>query len=549
MDPATASDASTLSITENIFDSLLDYDYAARPPQLRSNTLMSMPEVSADKLTYTFRLRPGIRFTADAGFGSKSRELTAEDYVYSIKRLYDPALKSPWLFLFEHKLLGDEALLPASISNRNSLQATRFNIDIPIPGIQATDRYTITIRLKQPDNNLLFALATPATGAVSRKIVEAYREPGAHPVGTGPYRLETWQRNDRIVLAANDDYFARDRPHIDKVPTGIVAPIPAIRRVDIKIMEEQQARVLGFLDQEFDILEPIPAPLLDMALDQGHLKLDLQQKGIMLSTAAPLRLFYLWMNMDDPVIGGYTPEKVALRRAIALAYDQDEDIRVLDHGMALPAQSPLPPEVLGYDPAYRSSLKFDPALANALLDRYGYRRPAGGVYRSQPNGKPLVLTMHSLASTTGRLRDEFWRRSLEAIGVKVLFKSDRFGEIIKASRLGTVQMAETNWIADFPDGENFYQLLYGGNVGRANYARFKLPEYDRLFLQSQTLQDSTERTALYHRMNRLIEAYSPWILRTYPLEATLVQPWIRHYKRHPLKNTTWRYLDIDDEKP
>lgn len=546
MDPATASDASTLSITENIFDSLLDYDYVARPPRLRSNTLISMPEVSADGLTYTFRLRPGIRFTADAAFRGKSRELTAEDYVYSIKRLYDPTLKSPWLFLFEHKLLGDEALLPAAIPTKISRQPPRFSIDTSIPGIQATGRYTITIRLKQPDNNLLFALATPATGAVSRKIVEAYRdEPGAHPVGTGPYRLENWQRNDRIILTANDDYFARDHLQTDTASISAATPIPAIKKIDIKIMEEQQARVLGFLNQEFDILEPIPAPLLDMALDQGHLKPNLQQRGITLSTTSPLRVFYLWMNMEDPVIGGYSPSKVALRRAIALAYDQNEDIRVLDHGMALPAQSPLPPEVLGYDPKYRSSLKYDPALANALLDRFGYVRRAGEAYRSQPNGKPLVLTMHSLASTTGRLRDEFWRRSLEAIAVKVVFKSDRFSEIIKASRLGTVQMAETNWIADFPDGENFYQLLYGGNVGRANYARFKLPEYDRLFQQSQALKDSSDRTLLYRRMNRLIEAYSPWIVRTYPLEATLVQPWVRNYKRHPVKNTGWRYLDID----
>ena len=545
MDPATASDASTLSVTENIFDPLLRYAYLARPLQLQPNTIDGMPQVSTDRLTYTFRLQPGTQFTPDTAFDGKPRELTAQDYVYSIKRLYDPALKSPWLFLFEHKLAGDDALLPAS--------GARFDIDTPIAGLQALDRHTLQIRLQRPDNNLLYALATPATGAVAREVMQVHAgNPGSHPIGTGPYRIVLWQRNDRILLEANPGYRSTqfeaagvnqaDAPIADELRGR---QLPIIGRIDIKIMEEQQARVLGFLNREFDYLEPLPAPLTDMALTGGKLQPALAARGIVLSTVATLRTFYLWMNMDDPVLGGYTPERIALRRAIAMAYRQSEDIRVLDHGMALAAQSPLPPDVLGYDPAYRSSLACDPALARKLLDRFGYRVRDRSGYRTRPDGRPLTLQMHTLASTTGRLRDEFWRRSLEAIGIRVTFKSDRFAEIIKASRLGAVQMFETNWIADFPDGENFFQLLYGPNIGRANYARFHLPEYDRLFEQARALPDSPQRTALYARMSRLIEGYAPWIVRTHPLEATLLHPWVRNYRRHPVENTVWRYLDID----
>ena len=548
MDPATASDASTLSINENIFDALLRYDYLARPVRLQPNTVTALPQVSADGLTYTFKLQAGIRFTPDPAFGKQARELTATDYVYSIKRLYDPALKSPWLFLFEHKLLGDEALLPAADGRR----ARPFDIDTPIAGLQALDRTTLQLRLRQPDGNLLFALATPATAAVAREVIQAHADhPGNHPVGTGPYRLVLWQRNDRIVLEANPEYRPMMLPLQTKGADPTIAaamrgkPLPLVGRIDIRIMEEQQARVLGFLNGEFDLLEPLPAPLADMALDDGRLKPALQARGIVLSTTAPMRTFYLWMNMEDPVVGGYKPEKIALRRAIGLAYDQAEDIRVLDHGMALPAQSPLPPDALGYDPAYRSSRRYDPVLARALLDRFGYRKRGADAYRSLPDGRPLTLQMHSLASTTGRLRDEFWRRSLEAIGIRVVFKSDRFVELIKASRLGTVQMLETNWIADYPDGENFLQLLYGANVGRANYARFRLPQYDRLFEQARTLPDSPARTALYRQMTQLIDGYAPWVVRTHPLEATLLQPSVRNYKRHPVEATAWRYLDLE----
>lgn len=546
MDPATASDASTLSITENVFEPLLRYDYLARPVRLQPNTVVKMPDISADRLTYTFHLRPGIWFTADPALGT-ARELTAADYVYSLKRLYDPALKSPWLFLLEHKLLGDQALL------QDGLHRARFDVDTSIAGLQALDRYTLQIRLQRPDGNLLFILAMPAVAAVAREVIVAHAsDPGNHPVGTGPYRVVLWQRNNRILLEANPAFHATGttltahRPEDASIAGALNGrQLPLIGRIDIRIMEEQQARVLGFLNGEFDLLEPLPAPLTDMALIDGQLKPGLRQRGILLSTFASLRTFYLWMNMEDPVLGGYSPQRIALRRAIALAYNQGEDIQTLDHGMALPARSPLPPDVLGHDPGYRSSLRFDPALARALLDYYGYRKRGTDRYRTLPDGRPLILRMHTLASTTGRLRDEFWRRSLESIGVRVVFKSDRFGDIIKASRQGTVQMFETNWIADFPDAENFYQLLYSGNVGRANYARFRLPEYDRLFEAARTLRDSPQRTAIYSQMNRLIEAYVPWVVRTHPLEATLLQPWVKNYRRHPVENTAWRYLDLD----
>ncbi|HEV7817308.1 MAG TPA: ABC transporter substrate-binding protein, partial [Janthinobacterium sp.] len=210
------------------------------------------------------------------------------------------------------------------------------------------------------------------------------------------------------------------------------------------------------------------------------------------------------------------------------------------------AQSPLPPNVLGYDPDYRSPVAYDPALARALLDRFGYRLQKDG-FRSRPDGTPLTLTMYTEASTMGRLRDELWRKNLTAIGLRVVFKSDKKTEIIKASRLGKVQMFETNWIADFPDGDNFFQLLYGPNSGRANYANFNLPAYNKLYEEARLLPDSPRRQALYRDMSQLIQAYNPWVLLTHPISADVRQPWLKNYKRHPVEFTNWRYLDLDFE--
>ena len=365
--------------------------------------------------------------------------------------------------------------------------------------------------------------------------------------------MQEWRRSSKMVLTANPDF----RPTIFHAATtknpddaAIAAALegrrlPLIGRIEVKVVEEEQARVLGFLGREFDYIEQLPPGLSDMVLSDGRLKPALAERGIRLTQFAPLQTYYMWMNMEDPVIGGYGPQQVALRRAISLSYNRAEDIALLERGLALPAQTPLPPDVLGYDASYRSDARYDIGLARALLDRFGYRDRDGDGYRETPDGKPLMLVMHTLASGVGRLRDELWRRSLDAIGVRVNFKSDKYTEVVKAARLGRVQMFETNWIADYPDGDNFFQLLYGPNAGRINYARFNLPAFNRAYEESRALSDSPQRNRLYRQLAQLASAYSPWVLRIHPLSADLRHPWIKNYKRHPVENTAWRYLDID----
>ena len=548
LDPAVASDIATLSLLENLFDPLLRYDYLARPVKLQGNTATGLPEISPDGLSYTFHIRPGIHFTPDPAFKGRQREVTAADYVYSIKRLYDPTLKSPWSFMFEGKLLGDAAL------------KEKFSYATEIPGLQAVDRYTLRIRLAAPDNNFLFYLATPASGVVAREVIEAYPgQAGNHPVGTGPFMLGDWKRSDRIVLLANPASTAvfHATPGSDPADQAIARALegqrlPRVDRVEVKIAEEFQGRMLGFLNGEYDYLEQVPESMTEMVIANGRLKPELGRRGMQLSRFPVLQTYYMWMNMEDPVLGGYSPDRVALRRAISLGYNNAEDIVLLKKGFAMKAESPLPPGVLGYDPAYRSPVPYDPALANALLDRHGYGKRDPDGFRRQPRRggqpgetEPLTLEMSSEATVGGRLRDELWRKCLNAIGLRVVFKSDKKTEIIKASRLGKVQMFESNWIADFPDGDNFYQLLYGPNAGRANYARFKLPAYDERYEQARRLSDGPERQKLYFEMNQLIHAYNPWVPLTHVLSADIRQPWLKNYKRHPVEFTQWRYLDVD----
>ncbi|GGE84540.1 ABC transporter substrate-binding protein [Massilia psychrophila] len=541
LDPAVASDVASLSLLENLFDPLLRYDYLARPVKLRENTTVGMPTVADGGLTYTFQIRPGIFFTPDPAFKGVKREVTALDYVYSIKRLYDPALKSPWLSLFEGKIAGDKAL------------RDNFSYDTVIEGLQAQGRFSLRIKLSAPDNNFLFYLATPASGVVAREVIDAYPgQVGNHPVGSGPFMVKEWQHSDKIVLVANPDSTAvfHAVPGLDAADQAVANALkgkrlPIVDRVEVKIAEEFQGRMLGFLGGDYDYLEQVPESMTDMVIADGKLKAALVDQGMVLNRFPVMQTYYMWMNMDDPVLGGYGKDKVALRRAISLGYNSDEDIGLLKKGFAIKAQSPLPPNVLGYDPAYRSPVAYEPALANALLDRFGYRQRDPDGFRRTPANQTLTLAMHSEATAGGRLRDELWRKNLNAIGLRVTFTTDKKTEIIKASRLGKVMMFESNWIADFPDGDNFYQLLYGPNAGRANYARFNLPAYNERYEKARALADSPQRQQLYGEMNQLIHAYNPWVPLSHVISADLRHPWLKNYKRHPVEFTNWRYLDVD----
>ena len=257
-DPAFASDAASDAIIANVFETLLDYDYLARPVLLVPVTAEAMPTVADGGRSYTFRIRKGILFTPDPAFKGKPRELVAADYAYSFKRILDPAIKSPWLWLLDGKLVGgDEARAHAQ-------KTGKFDYDAPLPGLEVVDRHTLRIRLKAPDYRFPYALAVQNLGAMAREVVEAYgNDIGAHPVGTGPYRLGEYRRSARIVLEANAAYRETTYAPAGPVPAALQPVAAAMKgkrlpfagRIEVQIIEEGQARWLAFLNRELDFLD------------------------------------------------------------------------------------------------------------------------------------------------------------------------------------------------------------------------------------------------------------------------------------------------------
>jgi ABC-type transport system substrate-binding protein len=548
-DPAFASDAASDSIIANIFDTMLDYDYLVRPVKLVPRALEAMPTIEDGGRTYLCHVRKGIYFAPDAAFKGQRRELTAGDFVYGMKRLLDPAVRSPWVFLLDGKVVGaHEAIAKAE-------KAGRFDYDAPIAGLELVDRYTLRIRLVQPDLRFAYTLAIQNVAAQAREVVEAYgADIGAHPVGSGPYKLGDYRRNTRIVLDANPDYRATTYEPAGPVPAKSLPVAAALKgrklplpdRIEVNIIEENQARLLAFLDRQVDLLEIVPIDFTDQVLDaNGKLLPALAARGIVHDVLLRPNSWWNYFNMEDPVLGGYTPDRIALRRAISMAYDNETGIRVLQKGRATPANGPIPPDIAGYDPALRTQAQlYDPAAARALLDRFGYKDRDGDGYREMPDGKPLVVERWSSPTSLQRQGDELWKKNMDAIGVRMVFKKDRIAELRKMARLGKIPMRPDGWNADYPDAENFMQLLYGPS-GPENQSRFNLPEFNQLYEKARTLPDGPERTKLFDRMTELVVAYAPYRMTYHLLEDNVRHPWVGTYVPHPIRSETWQYLDVD----
>jgi ABC-type transport system substrate-binding protein len=548
-DPLQVSDESSLSVVDLIFEAPLSFDALARPALLRPLTAVALPEVAGDFKRFVFTLRPGIFFADDPVFKGRPRELTAADYVYSIKRLYDPTVHSERLYQLENAhVLGLSEL-------RRRVLAARmpFPYDTEVEGLRALDRYRFEVRLGTPTPRFaaVFA-AAQTTGAVAREVIEAYADDlMAHPVGTGPYRLVEWRRGSRVVLERNPRF--RELRFDSVAPEGDAGAanaalelagkaLPLVDRIEISVITEAQPRWLAFVGGAIDTIR-LPPAFAPIAMPGGRLAPYLAKRGVQARQTVSSNIKHTFFNFDDEQVGGYTAERVALRRAIALACDSAADIRLLYNGLALPAQSMIPPNNVGYDPMLKTEVSdASPARANALLDMYGYARGADG-WRRNPSGRALQLRLASADDQRARRENELWQKRMTAVGLRMVFETAPFGELIKRSLAGQLQMWGFTW-SNGPDGEFFLSLAYGPNADQNNDARFKLPAFDALYERQAVMADGPERHTLMREATKLMLAYMPYIPQVHPIDVDLSHAAVRHLIRHPFKSTWWHFTDI-----
>jgi ABC-type transport system substrate-binding protein len=561
-DPAKVNDLYSRTITPHIFEALYAYDHLARPARIKPLTALAMPEVSADFRVWTIKLRPGIFFADDPAFQGKPglvngrRELTAADYVYAIRRFTDPAIKCPTVStILDTGWVGLAEARDAAIKGKKP-----YNYDQPIEGLQVLDRYTLRMVLAEPRPRLLETVAaSDLLGAVAREVVEHYGDAiDAHPVGTGPYRLKTWRRSSLIVVERNPGFremvYDAEPAADDAVGQALLRQfkgrrLPMIDEVRVSIIEESQPMWLSFLNGQVDALVTnsgrVPPEFAAQAMPGGQLAPNLAKRGIQGSRSLNPDSGVALFNMDDPVVGGYTPAQVALRRAISLAYDVQAEITQIRRG-GIPAQSANVPHTSGYDPAFKSEMSdYDPARARALLDTYGFADRDGDGFRERPDGSPLVIEMATESDQLKRKFDELWRKCLNAVGLKIVFKPAQWPENLKAARAGKLQMWVLGGLAAAPDGAQQLARYYSKQVGGQNMARFRSAEFDRLYEQLLRLPDGPERQKLFDEAKRIEVAWMPYRLTAHRMEADLLHRWVLGYRRPLFWQEWWHMADID----
>ena len=544
LDPARAGSLSALNTIAPLYHQLLTYDYLARPVQLIPYAAEALPEISADGRTYTLRIRPGLMFAPHPAFGGKPRELTAHDFVYSLKRIADPSTISMSFAQFEGLIEGLDDLIAAARRDKRGL-----DFAAPIAGIKALDARTLQIRLTRSDPTFIYGLAYAGWSAVPREVVEAEGgEFARHPIGSGPYLAERFQPATRLTLVRNPSFkrlpwtsFAPSAKPDDPILAAMRGVmVPAIDRIEMTRIPEPSTAVLALQKDEIDFIAFIDPPA---AFDGTELKPALKAAGISAARARAQGFLLLMFNMKDPLVGGLDPPKVALRRAISMSFDDAEWMRVFDQGLGYAQQHLIGPDIVGYDPAYRNPNGFDPATANALLDRFGYKRGADGL-RTLPDGAPLTVHMIVSTSSTGRRVSEFMKRGFDRIGVRVEFDAIQPSERLKRMFRCNHQLTTMDFGGGAPDGLSAMENFYGKHIGTVNLSCYQYADYDATFETLRTMKATPARAPYFAKLTSILDAHAPSRVLPSADDVYLYAKTVRGFRPHPYLNLPYHLLDV-----
>jgi len=547
-DPVLAGDVASALAISRIYEGLLQYAYLDRPYRVEPCLAVGMPEVTLDGLTYTFRVRQGIYFQDDPCFkatGGKGRELTADDFVFALKRIADLKTGSTGYWAFNNRVVGMDDFRVASGKD----SATDY--DRPVAGLQAPDRYTFRIQLTQPYPQLIWILAMHYTYAIPREALAYYgKDLVNHPVGTGPYCLKSWKRNYRLEYVRNPKWAETGR--IERYPTqgaledvasGLLAdagkPLPRIDRVVQYVISDTSTLWLMFLSGRLES-SGISRDNWDAVVTRDKaLNRQLMDMGIHMYATPVMETFYIGFNMDDPVVGS----NKKLRQAMTCAFNSDDYVRFYNHRVVR-AKGPIPPGVAGYDEC-PSPFPFDLARAKRLLAESGY--PDG---KDPKTGRRLKLTLE-----LGNANDPELRASVEmfvgfmaGIGIVIDPSYNSWPAFLERVERRQAQMFRLGWVADYPDAENFLQLFYGPNASPGpNHANYSNKSFDALYEQVRVMQDAPERTELYRQMAAVVMEDCPWLFEQHPMVYGLHHRWLKNYKPHDFPYGMSKYHTVDGE--
>ncbi len=583
LDPAVAYDTAAHEITGQVHDTLLEYHYLKRPYTLIPGLATTVPKAQPQpdgSVTYAFELRPGALFQDDpcfelGGAGKRTREISADDIAFELERIADPLVNSPVIDPFSN-LAGfaefSERLskLLKSEPGFKSLPAReRYQRALPLPGVRVVDETHLELRLKAPYPQILYWFGMPFTTPVPWEAVEYYSGKNGHPhladhpVASGPFLLSEYDKQSRMVLDRNPNWYGAKHPEwrapgatypsdgeASDGPTGRLASagkaLPFLDRVDFRREKESIPAFTKFLEGYYDTSGIIRESFDKMVKDE-RLSPEMQALGMSLDKSVIAAVYYIGFNMDDPVVGGKSGDvSKKLRQAMSLAVDVKEYTRLFMNRRGVPAESVLPPGIFGYEADYRNPYRHvDLERGKALLKEAGYDN---GI--DPKTGKPLHLTFDTYdTSPDGRLRYQFFVNAWRQLGIDVEIAATNYNKFQEKVHDGAYQIFLWGWVADYPDAENFLFLLTS-DMARTknngpNTANFSNPEFDRLFLAMKTRENDPERLEIIRKMRGIVEDQCPWIELYHPEDYSLLHTWVHNVKSAGLSVPTLKYDDLD----
>jgi oligopeptide transport system substrate-binding protein len=510
LDPILSADAVANEAMDSVYETLMQYHYLKRPYVVIPLLAEKFPEYSKDGLTVTVHIKKNVHFQDDPCFpNGKGRELEAQDFVYAFKRLLDPKNLSEGGWIFENKVLS----------------------------FSAPDKYTLVFKLKTKYPQLNNVLTMAYTSPMPHEAISKYGpEIVNHPVGTGPFVVKEYIRNSQIVYERNPNFHGENFPEqvagYENLDFG--KPLPRVDRIVAHIITEPQPQWLQFMSGQLDLVRLEKDNYSSTVGADHELRPEISKKGIQLSKNPSTTEWFIGFNMEDPVLG----KNKNLRRAIGFAYNSEKEIELFTNGRAAPSNQILPPQIAGFvkDVPPR---EFNVEKAKKFMKEAGF--PGG-------KGSPR-LVFETEGTSAQRQAGEFFKDQMAQIGLNIEVHANTRPELMEKRRRGKVQVEMGGWIADYPDAENFMQLLYGPNrAPGSNASLFNNPEYNSLYEEMAGLAPSPRRQKIIDRMTAIFLEELPWIPNWRATLYWLNQGWVKNYIYSDISNNNYKYYGLDLEK-
>jgi ABC-type transport system substrate-binding protein len=541
LDPADIGDTTSSAVASQIFECLYQYHYLKRPYQLIPQLASSMPDVSEDGLTYRIKIKKGVHFADDKCFeNGKGRQLVAEDFVYSWKRIADIKNLSKNWWIFDGKIIGlDE------FREYTKTCQTSENVDYSrkIEGLYCPDKYTLVIKLKEPSPQIKYLLAHLPTAAVAKEAVDYYgKDIINNPVGTGAYKLKTWRRGSYIELVKNPNFHKELYPSQGEpsdFENGYLKDagkrLPLNDKIVTMIVQEDPPRWFLFLKGKFDV-SGIPKDNFSEAIDQSSTLTDEMKKlGIKLQKFRDPSTYWLGFNMEDKVLGNNKP----LRQAISCAVDRRKYIELFTNNRGEIAHGFIPPLMKAYNPEIEDfkTTSYNPERAKKLVQKA--KEISGGQIGE------LTLAVPG-TDVVLRQRGQFLQRCFKRVGLNVEMDYMDWPTFQNKVKSKSAQMFMLGWIADYPDAENFLQLFYSANESPGpNNFNYSSREFDRIYEMVRKMPESPERTKLYRTAEKIVLEDCPAVFIMHGVAFILQHEWIHNYKPHAFGYGLTKYRRVD----